>query len=308
MWVRACACILACWSVRCGPSASGDDAPAFRGVEPDGCLVGSEGLQHGECDGLQFDLHVQPECLGEACGLVVDLHGATMTGQDQEANTHLGELSRGRGYLVLQPWAPGAQWDVPEDALDAPVVALTQRVMEVFDVDTRRVHVTGFSQGGYMTWRMLCHRPELFASFAPLSAAANQLLREIEYGSTACADGGAAGLARRPVFYAHGTEDAVVDYRNALESLEGLHTLWGLSREMSVDSGAHYGVVRYEGDTGGLLEHMHHDFRSDYSEEVFGAWEGHCFPGGDGPIGCGLGESPSWGELVLDFFEAHPKR
>lgn len=291
---------LGLWVVGC---EDGEPA-AFRGVHPDGCLDGTEGMHHAECDGLQFDLSVPPECLTRACGVIVDVHGATMTGEQQEANTSLGELAHGRGYLVLQPWAPEAWWDVPQYALDAQVLALTARVMDVFSADARRVHITGFSQGGYMTWRMLCRQPELFASYAPLAASGENVLREESF-EPPCVGAGSARLAPRPIFYAHGTADSVVSFSGATETLETLRTAWGLTEQESIHAGDGYAVTRYSGAGAGLIELMQHDLRGDYTDEGFGAWQGHCFPGSDAAMGCGAG--PSWGEAVLAFFEAHPK-
>jgi pimeloyl-ACP methyl ester carboxylesterase len=164
------------------------------------------------------------------------------------------------------------------------------------------VHITGFSQGGYMTWRMLCSHPHLFASFAPLAATAEYMLRE---STTPCEGAAPMSLAPRPVLYAHGTADAIVLFSGATTTVESLRGTWGLSKEEQLDAGEHYEIVRYSGAGTGALEFIEHDLRSDYSEEIFGDWEGHCFPGSDAPMGCGGG--PSWGEAVLRFFEAHPK-
>ena len=33
--------------------------------------------------------------------------------------------------------------------------------MEAFDVDRDRVHFTGFSQGGFMTWKFICDHADI---------------------------------------------------------------------------------------------------------------------------------------------------
>jgi poly(3-hydroxybutyrate) depolymerase len=185
------------------------------------------------------------------------------------------------------------------------VLALTARVMAVFSVDRRRVHITGFSQGGYMTWRMLCRQPNLFASFAPLAASVQNELRDEESTDPPCVDSTTTLLAPRPVLYAHGTADALVYFPHAEEAFETLRMAWGLTEQETLDAGEQYEVVRYSGDGPAVIEMMRHDLRTDYEDEIFGAWEGHCFPGSDEPMGCGAG--PAWGEAVLRFFEDHPK-
>jgi polyhydroxybutyrate depolymerase len=288
----------------CGePSAPGAKPDSFGGVHPDDCIGASAGVHHGFCESLQFDLHVPAECLERACGLILDVHGSTMTGAQQEAHTSLGALARDRGYVVLQPWAPQMHWDDSlMSPLDTQVLALAERVMNAFSVDRRRVHITGFSQGGYMTWRMLCLRPDLFASFAPIAATASHVLRDVPVG---CVGAATAPLAPRPILYAHGTADALVPFSGATETIDALREAWELSSEELLDSGEHYDLVRYSSDDGAAIEFLRHDLRGAYAEEVFGQWDGHCFPGSHEPIGCGAG--PAWGEAVLRFFEDHQK-
>lgn len=285
------------------PSSPNAEPGPFGRVHPDECIEASVGVHNGFCESLQFDLHVPEECLERACGLILDVHGSTMTGAHQEAHTSLGALARGRGYLVLQPWAPQMHWnDSLMSPLDAQVLALAERVMNAFSVDRRRVHITGFSQGGYMTWRMLCLQPDLFASFAPIAATADNFLRD---APVTCVGAGSAPLAPRPILYAHGTADALVPFSGATATIDALRTAWGLSSEELLDASEHYEHVRYSNEGAKAIEFLRHDLRSTYAEEVFGEWEGHCFPGSHEPIGCGAG--PAWGETVLRFFEAHPK-
>lgn len=295
------------WLTGCSGSGEPSTGPGpFRGVQPDDCFDGTEGVHHVSCEGIELDLHVPSECIERACGLIVDVHGSTMTGEQEEAHTQLGALARERGgYVVLQPWAPGVErhWDEQATGGDALVLAAAERVMNVFSVDRRRVHFTGMSQGGFMTWRMLCLQPNLFASFAPLAGTASSFLRDTNEG---CVDTAGAPLAPRPVLYGHGTADALVDFSGAVETIEAVRAAWGLTQEESLDAGDGYKLTRYSGDGAGVIEFLEHDLSSDYAGPLFGAWEGHCFPGSDGPIGCGAG--PAWGETVLQFFEAHPKR
>lgn len=47
------------------------------------------------------------------------------------------------------------------------LTALTQRLIEDYGIDPKRVFITGFSNGGMMTYRMACERTGLFAAIAP---------------------------------------------------------------------------------------------------------------------------------------------
>ena len=44
------------------------------------------------CDGISYNVSISDACLGGNCGLVFDVHGWTMNGDKQNANTGLAEL------------------------------------------------------------------------------------------------------------------------------------------------------------------------------------------------------------------------
>lgn len=46
--------------------------------------------------------------------------------------------------------------------------ALLDDVVEQFRVNLDRIHVTGFSMGGYGTWDLAMHSPRRFASLVPI--------------------------------------------------------------------------------------------------------------------------------------------
>ena len=52
-------------------------------------------------------------------------------------------------------------------APDATLVDIVHQFASVFRVGAHKVHVTGFSRGGFVTWRLLCDHADLFASAAP---------------------------------------------------------------------------------------------------------------------------------------------
>lgn len=56
------------------------------------------------------------------------------------------------------------------------VDALLELLPQRYKVDPRRVYVTGFSNGGHMTFNLLRERPCRFAAFAPIGALAEQVI------------------------------------------------------------------------------------------------------------------------------------
>jgi poly(3-hydroxybutyrate) depolymerase len=142
----------------------------------DDCITDVSAGDHTfTCSGLTFLVMVDDLCTKYACGLIFDIHGATMSGLQMRDNTHLQELAPPHGYLVVHPSATasntGGTWDLTNDP---PKVAdFMTRMIQAFHVDSNRIHVTGFSQGGAMTWWFLCNHNDLLASAGPVAGALN---------------------------------------------------------------------------------------------------------------------------------------
>jgi len=218
-----------------GADASGGDASADGPVvtpvpppAPVGCITAAAltpGVHQVGCDTTIHVLTVPEACTKTACGVIVDVHGGMMSSQMEDKNTNLSALGVKHGYLVIQPNAlqnpillnqrlftadaPG----VPGD--DTRVMNILTQVMQAFHADPKRVHMTGFSDGGFMTWRWFCKHPDMLASVAPGAAAwkcatlANLGLTPPEIG---CEFTGTDVPARNvPVLFMQGTKDGLVE-------------------------------------------------------------------------------------------------
>lgn len=288
------------------PQTTGDDFPA---PELDDCVTSGEPGEHVfTCDGLAYDVSVPPQCLDQACGLIIDVHGRTMSGAMQDNNTGLRALGVERGYIVVQPNANGApplsSWVAEPD--DDQVYDFILRTMAAFHTDPDRVHMTGFSQGGFMTWRMACDHAELFASVAPAAACG------AEVGNEDCLfEPGHQPSQPLPILYLHGTTDAQMTYACAEPRRDAVLQTFGLSDPETISDDEHHQWVRYTDGAGMVFEYLTHDY-----ENPNGFLVGHCFPGADDPGGesgqlfpfsCTDASAFVWGEAVIDFFDAHPR-
>ncbi len=106
------------------------------------------------------------------------LHGLGGSGDKVVGNKRFARAITGQGYMLIAPtglrWAGGGptDWSVrdgspaerDEEAFILEVIADAERR---FDLDRKRIILSGFSRGGSMVWDLACHAPQHFAAFAP---------------------------------------------------------------------------------------------------------------------------------------------
>ncbi|BBY28910.1 PHB depolymerase family esterase [Mycolicibacterium sediminis] len=141
-------------------------------------------------------------------GLVINLHGAGMTGGEQAAVTNYDAVGDRHGFAVVYPdgidfsWADGRGASVPDRTGVDDVgflVALAEQISRDYGIDPGRVYATGMSAGGFMASRLACDRADVVAAIAPVAGT---------LGS------GVPCAPSRPVsvLEVHGTADPVVPF------------------------------------------------------------------------------------------------
>jgi poly(3-hydroxybutyrate) depolymerase len=277
------------------------------------------------CDGVQFKVLLTQACIDAPCGLIFDVHGWLSNPDEQERRTSIARAAEeSGGYIVVQPgelsvpssWNPEIHYDIVYDFM--------QQSMEAFDVDSDRVHFTGFSQGGLMTWKFVCDHSDILASAAPLAAP------ELN-----CFLNGSGPARHVPLFYMSGVKDVLARYYSVGNRSSATDTLvrvmydygmvsaddddytFSTTGDLVVDDagkidtavdGVQFEIVdgsqqdtflwtRYTAETGVVFEHLRHG-------------NGHVYP--DNPDSVILPEDPAvWfpvGEAILQFFIENPKR
>ncbi|AEV76751.1 poly(3-hydroxybutyrate) depolymerase [Mycolicibacterium rhodesiae NBB3] len=151
-------------------SFSGAHAAAVpAGDFPDGMRFG--GLQR------TYLVHVPPG-LEQPAGLVINLHGAGMTGGAQAAMTNYNAVADQHGFVVAYPegidlsWADGRGAAVPDrQGVDDVgfLVAIADRLTKDFGIDPGRVFATGMSAGAFMANRLACSRADVFSAVATVA-------------------------------------------------------------------------------------------------------------------------------------------
>ena len=293
------------------------DAPSDAAPVTDPCFPSPHpGHVVYTCNGIAFDVEVPASCPATGCGVIMDVHGLTMSAAMADANDELRMRGSAAGFIVIQPNAnpapPQASWSTTDDP---KLFDFLTRAIAVYAIDPKRVHMTGFSQGGFMTWRFLCAHADVLASVAPAAAASDCA------GGPACSFTGTDVPSRQmPVLYMHGRmDDDYVPFATcAQQQVDAMVAAWGLADDGVIASSATYTRTRYSAATGGSVEFLAHDYSS--SAEVLGIsktrLDGHCYPGSTDPGGlpgqlfpfkCDQAADFTWGVEVVAFFTAHPR-
>lgn len=291
-------------------SASASDGASN---EPAVCSTDtSAGTHSAACEGFAVKIAVPASCPSAGCGLVLDLHGALMDGDTEDAHTELRARAGAKGYVVVQPTAPertfsgftGPQWF---NADDEPLHRLVVALVRDLGIDKSRVHVTGISQGGFAVLRQICKYADTYASAAPAMA-----------GIDGCPlDASVVAGCPNPthaldVLFMFGRKDAVVPPTCAERARDAIVQGFGLGAAQTIASDADYARKRFQGG-GFTLETLEHDYVTDPNGQL-SFNKGHCVPGSTAHTGsawddlaCSGTSAFVWGTEVASFFAAHPR-
>lgn len=312
------ACVLA-FLLGCGSSS---DAPSVDGAldtEPDatppmpmGCITDvSSGDHTYTCGGLKVDARIPPACQAPGCGLVLVLHGDTGNGLLMDAHIKMRDLGAQYGFVVIAPSGPpfgagqpGSTWRA---ANDATLVQMVQDFAAVFRVDMKNIHVTGFSRGGFVTWRMICDHSDLFASAAPAGAGNGQA-----FGEQTCFTTGRMPARKIPIIFMMGRTDVSVGYNTMTQIRDGAIASYGATGPTTVIMDAQYRHDRWMSPSGAIIETFDHAYET-VNDGPFASAKGHCIAGSTTDpyaaqyaIPCKLPNAFVWGDEVMRFFRAHP--
>ncbi|WP_293393756.1 PHB depolymerase family esterase, partial [Nevskia sp.] len=131
-------------------------------------------------------LYVRP--VANPAGLapaIVVLHYAGGDSEEMANLIEIGQLVRDTGVWAILPNSRGRNWafDPVADRNGPDDVGLITRVIDnlvaAYPIDARRIYLTGFSSGGFMTQRYVCERSERVAAAAYVSSTLLDSLRKV---------------------------------------------------------------------------------------------------------------------------------
>ena len=177
--------------------------------------------------------------------LIITLHGAGGNGQnlrDAWANTRADWGAKVRaGYIVAGPtWQPARWWLWPQSN---DIITLLREVKNTYNVDTNRVLLSGFSNGGHSTWSVGMKQPSLFAGLAPSAGGPVS-----ESGQGLDMDM-IASLVNLPVHWVHSADDRICPAATAQRVMARYKEL-GYTNiiHKQFDSGGHVAHAEYWGN------------------------------------------------------------
>jgi polyhydroxybutyrate depolymerase len=131
----------------------------------------------------QYNLYVPSSLnLKQPIPLVMAFHGAGGNGRSMERTTKFSQLAEQKHFIVVYPDSSGQRWDSigrrPETRDIEFVSALIDRLSQQYNIDSHRIYVTGFSNGGVFSQRIACELSnKIAASAAVASTIAEELLQ-----------------------------------------------------------------------------------------------------------------------------------
>ena len=153
------------------------------------------------------------------------------------------------GAIMVAPDAPERDWLSPRS--QRAIWAVIDQVRSEFEIDPRRVVITGFSLGGLGTWYMAAEHADFFSAAIPIATAPTvtrgdnteepEYRRFLREGTVRWRE----SLRDIPFFVVHSRADELIAFDRVEQAVEDLGTK-GVSIEfVAVDGIGHYEVMNY---------------------------------------------------------------
>lgn len=156
--------------------------------------------------------------------LAILLHGYSVTGAVQDAYLHFTEQATAAGFIAVVPegtrdatgnpfWnaSPGWCCDFGKTGVDDEgyLLGLVAEARARFAVDPARIYLFGHSNGGFMSHKLACEHPDVFAAIAVLAGSLPDDANDCNPGEPIS------------VLQIHGTADAVIYYNGVASQYPG---------------------------------------------------------------------------------------
>ena len=155
-------------------------------------------------------LQYAPSGLGSKRPLIISCHGMNQSAKYQwDALKDAKTLADKEKFVIVLPEGINKGWDISGDRDINLIKDLIAQMKKDFDIDEKRVYLSGFSMGGMLTYHAMNKIPDVIAAFAPISGYPM-------WGFTY------TGKRAIPVIHHHGTGDDVCVYSNVQRNIDEL--------------------------------------------------------------------------------------
>lgn len=201
------------WVIGCSDESSNDVPP--KEDEPNSTLLTNQKISINGTNRI-YDVFL-PSSHNNSTELpvILDLHGFSSNANEQREISDFTDLAEENDFIMVWPQALAtgpncllagvsgkywnANWGIEVEDINF-IDNLIDQLAEDYNVDLKRVYVTGLSNGGFMVYSIACALSERVAAVASVAGSMTEDLL-----NTTCQP------ARQiPVMHVHGTDDAVI--------------------------------------------------------------------------------------------------
>ena len=138
--------------------------------------------------------------------LIISLHGFTNNPEVQQDLLQMDDYAFENNIVVVYPkgynksWNVGTWWDLNSQNDIGFIDTVIDDIISNFFIDQNRIYAFGYSNGGYMTYDLMCHLSHRITAFGSLSGNFMQNAEDV--------------IPERdlPIIHIHGINDGVIDY------------------------------------------------------------------------------------------------
>ena len=171
---------------------------------------------------------------GEPVPLLLFLHGSGERGDDLNKVKAWGppaiaEKDAAFPFMLVSPQAPeGESWTAHL------LKAMLDELLATYNVDHKRIYLTGMSMGGFGTWDLAMRHPEYFAAIAPVCGGGSPQLID--------------NLKDIPTWVFHGQKDDAVPEQESANMVAALEAAGGNVKYTMLPEAGHSGSWEYAYD------------------------------------------------------------
>ena len=115
--------------------------------------------------------------------LVISLHGFRQDAFFQRGQSHWNDCADKNKFVVVYPNAIDTWWDVGGMRDVKFIEAVIEEMSKRHKIDRKRIYITGFSYGGFMSNTIANKRPDVYAAAGPCGAPLSNASIAARWGS-----------------------------------------------------------------------------------------------------------------------------